>query len=142
MDQNQNPSTPNQTPPPSSSPTQPSVPPTLGATPATSSNPSNPNQTPGQTPPPAGHKSKKAGIIAAVAVFLVLFGIAAALLLPQSQNQQPATPTAVPTAAEIQTDTPNLEPTQNLQEEIDAVDTGASESSDLNEAQQEAESLD
>jgi uncharacterized protein HemX len=144
MDQSQNPSNPTQTPPPNAgqSTPAPSAPPTqTPAAPATPSNPTPTNSTPptSQTPPPAGNKSKK-GLVIAIIVFLVLLAGAAALLFTQNPAVQ-TEQTVVPTTSVENNEAPTTAPTQSVEQEVDAVDTGATESSDLKEVEEEINTL-
>lgn len=152
MDQNTNPpssnpnpatpTAPGQTPaatppvtPPPGQPAGPTTPPTEGTGNANPMSSQQPGQT-GTTPP--ANNSKK-GMIIAIVVFLVLLVAAAALLLTQQATTQPEQQ-PVPSTS-VENTAPTLAPTQSVEEEIDAVDTGASESSDLKEVEEDINSL-
>lgn len=146
MDQNQNQPT-NPAQPATPAPAQPAAP---SAAPATTTPPvtpvtdpakpveGQPNTPPsGQTPPPAG-KSKKGLILAAVIFIVLLIGTAAVLFTQNQTTQMGARTTPAPAANQA---VPSVVPTQTVEEEVEAVDPGASESSDLNEVQKDINNL-
>lgn len=146
MDTNQNQPS-NTAQPVTPAPAQPAAPSATPApTPGTTPPPTDPakpvegqpnTQDSGQTPPPAG-KNKK-GLIAAAVIFLVLLvGTAAVLFTQNSTTQMGARTTPAPSVGNQSV--PTTAP-QTIEDEVEAVDTGASESSDLKEVEKDINSL-
>lgn len=89
----------------------------------------------GSTPPPT-EKKKIPMIVAILVIFLIVLviGVAAYFMMNSTAPKTTSLPVATPTVAPTATLTPE-------EEEVDAIDTGASESSDLEDVEKDINSL-
>ncbi len=134
MDQTSPPNQNQPTPPSQQTPPPQSMPP--------SQQPSQPvvSQTPPTVPPQPGNKNNKGLIIGIVAGILLLLAVGAVIYI-QSANNKPPTVAVTPTPVVQETPVPTQVPAVTEVQEVDNVDTGASESSDLQDVQTDINGL-
>lgn len=142
MDPTQNTNQPNtsgQVPPAPIQPTPPQTMDNFSGVPTPPAQPPMPGATPTETPPhPKSNMPLILGIIAIVIILVVSGGI----ILFSGQGQQPpqAVPLA-PTAAVQEVPTETVAPTQTTEEEIESVDTQASDAAEVTQTQEDINSL-
>ena len=148
MDPTQNTNQPNtsgQVPPTSSQPAQPQTNDNFSGGPTPPTQPQTPAQsgpTPGTTPPetPPAHPKSNMPLILGIIAIVVILAVSGGIILFSGQ-QAPQTAPVAPTAAVQETPTETVSPTQTPEEEIESVDTEASDAAEVTKTQEDINGL-